>query len=290
MLFRTTGTYSGGMTERTDPAHRSKPQESLSLEQLSQLYAQTLRSHSSPGGSAPDAAAPPEQADALREEGAAADERENHGGALQELPAREPGSEAARDSQLAEVSDETPEPDPGAACPITPASLLEAMLFVGDRNNTPLSATKAAALMRGVEPEEIPELVSQLNRRYASRGCPYRVVGREGGYCLVLHPRFEAVRTRLYGRIRDARLSQAAIDVLAIVAYRQPITAEEVSRLRGTSSGHLLNLLVQRRLLQTEAPAGKHRPLKYRTTKRFLELFGLDRPADLPETEDIDKR
>ncbi len=281
------------MNQENDPAQTPQSQQGVSLEQLSQLYAQTLKSHPGRRDAQSDAeSATPAEPDSERRDTSDRADRQadargapSHGG----LPA-EPPTQPPSETRSLHSPGETGDAPSAETCPITPESILEAMLFVGDRENAPLPAAKAAMVMRGVEPEEIPELVSTLNRRYAARGCPYRIVSREGGYCLILHPRFENVRSRFYGRIREARLSQAAIDVLSIVAYRQPITAEEVSRLRGTPSGHLLSGLVQRRLLQGETPPGKRRPVKYRTTQRFLELFGLDRVEDLPETEDIDKR
>jgi segregation and condensation protein B len=164
------------------------------------------------------------------------------------------------------------------------------MLFVGNRACEPLSCARAAELMRGVEPGEIPDLVEQLNRRYASNGCPYHIVSEGAGYRLALCEEFSGVRNKFYGRLREARLSQAAIDVLAIVAYQQPITAEEVTSLRGTPSGPLLAQLVGRRLLAIERPSEKPRSARYRTSSRFLELFGLERLEDLPQSDELELR
>ncbi len=94
------------------------------------------------------------------------------------------------------------------------------------------------------------------------------------------------MRDRVLGRSRQARLSQAAVETLAIVAYRQPISAEEVNRLRGVPSGGVLSHLVRRRLLCLERPAHAPRKAYYRTTERFLELFGLQSLADLPQSEE----
>ena len=171
-------------------------------------------------------------------------------------------------------------------CELGPRSILEAMLFVGNQQSEPLTAARAAELMRGVSPDEIADLVDELNRRYASNGCPYRITSEGPGYRLTLHPAFRAVRSKFYGRVREARLSQAALDVLAIVAYRQPITGDEVSKLRDSPSAHQLSQLVRRQLLRVERPPEKRRPVVYRTTGRFLELFGLRSLEDLPESED----
>jgi segregation and condensation protein B len=160
------------------------------------------------------------------------------------------------------------------------------MLFVGSPANEPLSVARVAELMRGVEPEEVPDLVAELNHRYAADGCPYQIVSEESGYRLVLREEFHGVRDRLYGRVRETRLSPAAIDVLSLLAYRQPLSAEEIGQLRGQPSNHLLTQLVRRQLLRLERPeAPGERPLYY-TTARFLKLFGLESLADLPQVED----
>lgn len=168
----------------------------------------------------------------------------------------------------------------------SPLSILEALLFVGNQTSEPLRAAEAAQVIQGIDASQIPELVEQLNQRYLARGAPYHIVSQGAGYRMVLRDQFGPIRNRLLGRIREARLSQAAIDVLAIVAYRQPVTADEVSRLRGHPSSHLLAQLVRRRLLQLERGGDRARAAKYRTTERFLELFGLDRVEDLPRIDE----
>ena len=173
---------------------------------------------------------------------------------------------------------------------ISPLSILEAMLFVGCPDNRPLEPDEAASVMRNVRPEEIPELVRELNRRYASAGCPYYIISQGRGYRMTLRKPYWHLRNRFYARIRETKLSQAAIDVLAIVAYQQPITAEEVHQLRGKPSGHILAHLVQRQLLRLERCQDKNRKAYYYTTDRFLALFGLENLDDLPQTEDVEKR
>ena len=173
---------------------------------------------------------------------------------------------------------------------ISPLTILEAMLFVGHPDNRALEPHEAASVMRNVRPEEIPELVQELNRRYTLAGCPYHIVSQGRGYRMTLRKPYRHLRNRFYARIRETKLSQAAIDVLAIVAYQQPITAEEVQRLRGKPSGHILAHLVQRQLLRIERSPDKNRKAYYYTTDRFLALFGLESLDDLPQTEDIEKR
>jgi segregation and condensation protein B len=182
-----------------------------------------------------------------------------------------------------------PAASPDECCPITPCSILEAMLFVGNRGGRGLSAQQAADLMHGVEAEEIPRLVHELNERYTHSGRPYTIVDNGGNYRLTLRPAFAPVRNRFYGRVREARLSQAAIDVLSIVAYEQPLSSEEVSRQRGKPSSHVLAQLVRRGLLRVERRGSPRRTAYYRTTDRFLELFSLESLDDLPRSEELER-
>src|SRR5262245_25591887 len=105
---------------------------------------------------------------------------------------------------------------------------------------------------------------------------------------MALKPRFQPVQSRLLGGLREARLSTAAVDALALVAYRQPTTKAEVDALRGGESGHLLRQLIRRGLVQVlQRGDSSQREATYGTTPRFLELFGLQNLEDLPRTEDL---
>jgi segregation and condensation protein B len=204
-------------------------------------------------------------------------------------PAQSPGPEAAaaESAPLAEPPDVFPADDD--ACPVTPKSILEAILFVGHPANEPLASERIAALMRGVRPEEIDDLVTELNAQYAAEGCPYTILSVNLGYQLGLRPEFAPLRDAFYGRVREARLSQSAIDVLAIVAYQQPIAQDEIDRLRGKPSGSILSQLVRRDLLNLSRPAEKKAKPVYRTTDRFLDLFDLDEVSDLPRSQEIER-
>ncbi len=174
-------------------------------------------------------------------------------------------------------------------CPISPRTILEAMLFVGTPTNQPLTSKQVAGLMRGVRPSEIDALVRELNRDYSARNCPYTIAAEGAGYRMKLRERHARIRDTYYGKARAARLSQAAIDVLAIVAYHAPIGLEEISRLRGKPSGQILLGLVRRQLLRLERSETKPRWTHYYTTPRFLNLFGLESLADLPQSRDLEQ-
>lgn len=170
---------------------------------------------------------------------------------------------------------------------VTPRSILEAILFVGHPSGEPLTSERMAALMRGVRPAEIDDLVRDLNIEFETQGTPYRIESVGPGYRLSLRPEFAALAAAFHGRIREARLSQAAIDILAIVSYHQPLAAAEIERLRGKPSGALLSQLIRRDLLALDRPTAKGEAPKYRTTGRFLELFGLESLAELPRSHDV---
>lgn len=183
-------------------------------------------------------------------------------------------------------------PAPGAAddgCEISPRTILEAMLFVGSPGNEPLSSRHVASLMRGVRPAEIDLLVRELNADYLRRRCPYEIVAEGTGYRMQLRDAWSPMRDRFLGRQRHARLSQAAIEVLAAVAYNEPITSDEVARLRGVPSGPILLQLVRRQLLHVERSSKPPRRLCYQTTPRFLELFSLKSLEELPKSYDLEE-
>lgn len=191
--------------------------------------------------------------------------------------------ERSGDSELVD-SVGPPSPD---NCEITPRTILEAMLFVGSPTNEPLSSQQVASLMRGVRPAEIDQLVAALNESYRERACPYEIRSEGAGYRLVLRPEFHRVRDRFYGKVRQARLSQAAIEVLSLVAYNQPLSADEITRFRGASSGAILNQLVRRELLRLDRSDPDHRRGRYFTTSKFLRLFGLESLEELPQSAEL---
>ncbi len=172
---------------------------------------------------------------------------------------------------------------------VSPTSILEAMLFVGNRENTPLSIEKAASLMRNVTPDDVLESAARLNERYTKTAAPYRVAEKEGGLVLELRPEYEPIRQRFFGKVRDAKLTQNQIDVLALVAYRQPITAAEIAQVR-PQSGNVLNALVKRNLIEIVPGESDGAPPVYRTTDRLLKILGINAITDLPIVDELDYR
>ncbi len=185
--------------------------------------------------------------------------------------------------QHADTAEDTVSPIPSApAAEVSPRSILEALLFVGNPQNAPVRGEAIAALMRGVRAAEIDDLVDVLNRDYAAENAPYVVQIADGGYRLALREEYAALAEKLQGRRKQVRLSPAAVEVLALVAYEGPLSAHDVSILRGAQSGQILTQLVRRQLLRLE----RSDPVVYHTTPRFLELLGIEDLADLPRSED----
>lgn len=164
--------------------------------------------------------------------------------------------------------------------------IVEAMLFVG---GAPLTAARAAEAVRGLTPEQFRDAIDELNRDYRQQGRPYRIQLREHGCELALLPRFRGVQDRLYGSAREARLSPAVLDVLALIAYRQPVSKQEVESLRGVDSGGALRQLVRLGLIAVRRGDSDQREAFYSTTARFLTLFQLRSLDDLPRTLDLQK-
>jgi segregation and condensation protein B len=193
-----------------------------------------------------------------------------------------PESPLAAEARSPEVATAAP---PADEPPPSPTRIIEALLFVGGE---PLTAARACEIVRGLTPGQFSEIIDSLNAEYRRQGRPYGILTQERGYVLTLRPRYRSVVDKLYGGIREARLSPATIDVLALLAYRQPATKSEIDALRGAESGPLLRQLVRRGLATVLQRADAERKeVTYGTTPRFLELFGLASLDDLPRTQDL---
>src|SRR5262249_45576630 len=138
-------------------------------------------------------------------------------------------------------------------------------------------------------PARFAEVIAALNREYRAQGRPYHARPREQGYELALRPAFKAVEARLRGSAREARLSQAALDVLSVVAYRQPVTRQEGGSVYGGDAQGQLRQLVRLGLVAVQQPGAGQKEVCYNTTPRFLRLFGLHNLDDLPRTQDLQR-
>ena len=179
-----------------------------------------------------------------------------------------------------------PDSDPGE---IIPRSVVEAMLFVGRDDGGSIAAREMAVAIGGVSPAEIDAAVAELNHNYQRDAAPYHIDGSASGYRLALRDEFGRMRDKFFGRLKEAKLAPAAIEVLSIVAYNQPTTADAVSEIRGVPSGPALASLVRRKLVRIDRPEDRREPPRYSTTDRFLRLVGLENVAALPRSEELQK-
>ncbi len=158
---------------------------------------------------------------------------------------------------------------------------LEAVLFMAA---DPLTREEIAEILE-VTPREADGLARQLEAEYADRGI--QVARIAGGYQVATRPAYGRYVARLHKPERF-RLSRAALETLAIVAYRQPVTRPEIDSIRGVNSDSAVDTLVQYELIceagRKEAPG---RPVLYRTTEQFLGHFGLNSIEDLPQLDAI---
>jgi len=192
---------------------------------------------------------------------------------------------AENDLVSIDVSPDLDEPLGGddTATRVNPRSILEALLFVGQPAGTPLTSRRIASLMRGVRPQEIDDLVVELGRLYAANNCPYEIASRNAGWVLQLRPEFARFGQVLESRARTVRLDADALDVLAIVAWNQPVARDRLVELGCDAPPATLRLLVRRGLLELVAGAGGVEQPAYRTTRKFLEVFRLEALTDLPD-------
>jgi len=174
--------------------------------------------------------------------------------------------------------------DDAADVRVSPLSIFEALLFVGRPDGKPLTSRTVAGLMRGVRPEEVAELAAELSHRYRANQCPYDVVAREDGWLLRLRPEYADYGSVLEQRTRTVRLDAEALDVLAVVAWNQPVPRDKLVELGCDARPAVLRQLVRRGLLELRhQPGGGDVPPTYHTTAKFLEVFRLERLEDLPD-------
>lgn len=147
----------------------------------------------------------------------------------------------------------------------------------------PLPLRKLAQLANLADGTEARALVGDLRRHYDERGCAFQLEQLAGGYQLLTRPRFAPWLRSLAGAEADIRLSPPAMETLAVVAYRQPVLRAEVEAIRGVGCGEILRQLMDHDLLRIVGRSKElGRPLWYGTTKRFLQLFGLNHVEQLP--------
>ena len=165
--------------------------------------------------------------------------------------------------------------------------IIEAMIFASD---TPISAQKIKSILQEGTVPQIKKAIKQLNENYEKINAAFHIVEVADGYQMVTRPDYASWLTRLYKARQASRLTKRALETLAIVAYKQPITKTEMESIRGVNVDGVVKTLIERNLItvtgREKAPGN---PLLYGTTKYFLEYFGLKSINDLPKLKEIDE-
>ncbi|MGH2674391.1 MAG: SMC-Scp complex subunit ScpB [Actinomycetota bacterium] len=157
--------------------------------------------------------------------------------------------------------------------------VLEAVLFLADE---PLASAVLASLI-GSDRRTVDGLLESLSEDYDLAGSGLVLRRVAGGWRLATHPEAAPIVERFVLSSRHTRLTKAALETMAIVAYKQPVTRHQVSAIRGVDSEGVLKALVDRGLLaEVGREEGPGRPVLYGTTPEFLERLGLDSVSDLP--------
>ena len=156
-------------------------------------------------------------------------------------------------------------------------------------SSEPISAAKLAEIIPYCDAGEVKDLVNELNTEYAEQDRSFEIWEVAGGFQIRTRAEFSGYLQKLQ-KERALRLSQAALETLAIIAYRQPVTRAEIEDVRGVDVGATVKSLLERHLIriagQREVPG---RPMLYGTTRRFLEIFGLESLKNLPTLRELDE-
>ena len=159
---------------------------------------------------------------------------------------------------------------------------IEGILFAAGE---PVKAGKLAAVLE-VTVEKVEEAAKLLSHEYETSLRGVKLIEIDGGYQICSRPEYYVYIQEILGEQRRQALSNAAMEALAIIAYKQPITRGQVEYIRGVNSDGAINRLVERNLIEEagrlDAPG---RPILYKTSQNFLRCFGLTNPTDLPEID-----
>ena len=165
--------------------------------------------------------------------------------------------------------------------------IIEALLFASD---VPLAIDRILKILENIKENDVINAINELNSEYENSGRSFRVCKIGGGYQLVTEPEFSKYIKSLFKSRARSRLSHAALEVLSIIAFKQPISRPEIDHIRGVSSDGVIRTLLERNLLTI---AGRSesvgRALLYRTTAEFLRHFGINDILDLPKPKELEE-
>ena len=196
-------------------------------------------------------------------------------------------SEDAQSSGATSI-DRVMAPDAEPAPPVVNdelVAILEAVVFASPEPITPKAIFK---LLQSEPKEDIERALAELQRRYMERAGGLQIVEVAGGYQIVTRPELHEWVRRMFHERTTQRLSVQALETLAVIAYKQPITAAEITEIRGVNTSGVIGTLLERSLVKI---SGRKqvvgRPFLYSTTREFLDRFGLKDLNDLPKVEDM---
>lgn len=173
-------------------------------------------------------------------------------------------------------------------------NIIEALIFSSDE---PLTNAEIIKAIKGIDGEDseissddINSAVDLLNQEYETSGRAVKIVKIAGGYLFATREEYAKYIGYLSSEKTKRRLSQAALETLAIIAYKQPITKPELESIRGVNSDYILATLLDKKLITISGRAETiGRPLLYTTTDEFLKYFGLNSLSDLPKPREIEE-
>jgi segregation and condensation protein B len=172
-------------------------------------------------------------------------------------------------------------------------SVIEALIFSSD---DPISSQELINVIKGIDGEDIDvsnndveNAVNELNAKYDEQGVSFSIQKIAHGYLFATKPDNAKYIGFLSSEKSKRRLSQAALETLAIIAYKQPITKPELEAIRGVNADYILTVLQEKNLITVSGRADTvGRPLLYNTTIEFLKYFGLHKITDLPKPREIE--
>jgi segregation and condensation protein B len=204
-------------------------------------------------------------------------------GASPDLSFEAGGESAAALAQVTTSADSSNTPPASSDPAASLSQVLEALVFVGGTTLTPRRLGEVV----GCSADQVHELLTDLGRRYRDEGRPYDIQFTEGGYRISLTSDFETVRERVFGhRPREVRLAPDALEVLALIAYQQPLTKEQLAETDKEDIDSIVRQLIRRDLVALDR-GDDGKSIRYRTTPRLLEVFGLRSLNDLPRADDV---
>lgn len=164
--------------------------------------------------------------------------------------------------------------------------IVESLIFAAGE---PIPLRKLTDLIEGVDGAQIQEAIAQLRSDYDVQGRSFQIEEIAGGYQFFTKPEYYEWIAKLRKKSGETKLSQAALETLAIIAYKQPILRANLESIRGVQSGQIIRLLMEKDLVKVVGrDESLGHPLLYGTTKKFLEYFGLKDIKDLPKSEEFE--